>query len=367
MALTRPTLTTIYERMKADAEQRFENTNWVSRSLMLIILAVVAGAIYLCYGFLLRVAQQLFFTTADDDFVRQYGRLYNLPRKAAEFAEGTVTFTGVNGTPIPQYTEVQTTDGTIFETQALATIAAGVASVDIKAQESGVDGNVTATTMQLVTPIPDIDSECTVTSYIAGSSVINGTSGGADEETKAEHVTRLLQRTQNPPGSGNTDDYERWALEISGVGRAWCLDANDWLGAGTCGVIIATSNLDAVGASVKSEVESYIDSKRPVGAIVTVEDPVLVNVNYYISIYPNNAATQTAINTALTNLFLVTSEPGGTIKITDYEYAIKGTGVQDFEITGMYVGAVSYGGAVNVVMTGIQVARFGSVSYATLT
>ena len=82
MSFDRPTLATIYNRMKADLEQRFDNTNWASRALALILIAVFGGAIYLCYGFLRRLAKQLFFTTALDSYVK--GSFYDYLKAKAK-------------------------------------------------------------------------------------------------------------------------------------------------------------------------------------------------------------------------------------------------------------------------------------------
>ena len=274
----RPTLDTIYQRMKADAEQRFENSNWASKALALILLMAFAGGIYLCYGFLRTMAKQFFFTTANDEYVQWHGRKYGLPRKAAEFATcEAYRFTGVNTTDVPEGTEVQADDGTIFITDALVTIASSIADAALTAAESGTGGNVDTATLTLVTPITDIDDKGTVVTEI---------SGGVDQETLSEHKARLLQRTQNPPGSGNTHDYERWALEISGVGRSWGRDAGDWLGAGTAGVIIGSATLDPVAAATKTLVEANIERNRPIGSSVDVTDILPAQVDLWVSISP---------------------------------------------------------------------------------
>lgn len=368
MSFDRPTLLIIYTRMKADLEQRFSNTSWASRSLALIIIAVFTGGIYLCYGFLRRLAKQLFFTTALDSYVKWYGRKYGLPRKNAEFSVGTVRFTGVDTTAIPQYTEVETADGVIFRTDTAAAISGTYIDVDITALDSGEDSNVQTATMTLVTPIVDIDDEVSVISYFELTPPFSrsGTNSGVDEETKAEHITRLLQRTQNPPGSGNIADYERWALEISGVGRAWGYDAEDWLGAGTAAVVIASAELEVVAAATKTEVETYIESVKPLGASIDVEDPIPSEIDFGISITPNTSTFQSLINTALTNIFIVTSSPGGTVLLSDMEFAIKSTGINDFEITTISINGISMGTPGNIVSVGLNLSRFKSATYAAL-
>lgn len=350
MPFTRPTVQTIYGRMKADLEQRLDHTNWLSRSLLLTMLVVFAGAIYLAYGFLVRLSKELFFTTADE-FLDWHAQLWGLPRKDATKAytgPGGYRFTGVDTTVIPEGTAVQTEDGTVFLTDDEVTITGGVALVSLTAQVKGSQGNVEAETMTLVNPIAGVDSEGTV---------IIQPGGGTDQETNDELISRLLQRTRNPPGSGNVGDYERWAREVSGVGRAWARGANDWKGVGTVGVIIATSSLDIVDAQTRIEVGDYIESKRPVGADVDIEDPVPVACGFDISITPNTSAVQTEIQEELTLLFLTTSEPGGTLKISEIRKAISSTSVVDYEITDIYKDTISQGVG-NIETTLLELARF---------
>ena len=44
-------------------------------------------------------------------------------------------------------------------------------------------------------------------------------------ETDAELLARLLAKMRNPPANGNANDYEQWALSISGVTAATCISA----------------------------------------------------------------------------------------------------------------------------------------------
>lgn len=360
MPFSRPTLATIYDRMIADYEQRLADdgpVSAISRKLGAILIAVFAGSVYACYGFLVKLSRQFFFTTAETEYLEWHARKYGLPRKVATKATGRVQFTGTNGTPIPAGTEVQRSDGFIYVTDSLVTISGGRANVDCTASEAGTIGNDdTGADLSLVSPISGIDSTVTITQEF---------DGGTEEETNSELVTRLLQRTQNPPGSGNEGDYQRWALEVAGIGRAWTKTAADWYGAGTVGVIIATSTLETVSPTIFSNVETYIETKRPVGADVTISDPVPINITFDISITPNTSELQTAINDALNEVFLIESEPGETLKISALRQAIGNSGVDDYEITEIYKDGTPQGVG-DIVTTNLDLARFQSVTYSTL-
>lgn len=364
MSFTRPTVSTIYGRMKADLEERLGNTNWFSRSLALILLAVFAGAIYLCYGFLIRLSEQFFFTKASTEFLDWHARLYGLTRKAAGYASKSIEFTGTNGKVIEEGTRVKaditsfrSTVQIQFETTEEVTIASGVAEATIQAVESGTDSNCEVDTVSLINPIDGVDTAATV---------LEDLEAGTDQETNDELIVRLLQRTQNPPGSGNKRDYERWALEVDGVERAWGLGAEEWLGVGTCGVILANSTLEPVGSTILADAVEYIDTKRPVGADVDVRDVTNKNVSIIVSITPNTEETQADIGEALAEVFIVDAYPGGEMLLSHIRKAISNAGIDDFEITDIEVDSVSVG-VIDLVNTGVNVFRFYSATYSELT
>lgn len=339
MPFTRPALAVIYNRMKADFESELKQSgwadqvNWVPRSLLLISLAVTAGGIHLLYGFLVQLSRELFFATAVE-LLDWHAQLLDRPRLPAVKAIGEVRFTGTDTTVIDAGTEIQTPDGTIYTTDAQVTITGGIADADITARVSGSAGNVEAETMELVSPIIGVDSVVTV---------LVQPNGGVDQETDEALVARLYQRTRNPPGSGNKGDYERWALEIPGVGRVWVKSAEEWEGAGTVGVIIATESLEIVDPAVKSNVEDNIENNRPISAVVSVVNPEPIDCYLHVSISPDTETLRTDITAKLNETFVVDSSPGGTILLSHLNKAISFTAINDFEITAIYKDGSSIG------------------------
>lgn len=113
--------------------------------------------------------------------------IFSIIKHLAQKAIGTVTFSRAittSSVTIPLGTQVSTSGGVIYETTATATIAAGVASVNvpIKAVESGKSGNVPAGTIViLVSGLAGIDS-------VYNQSNVGG---GVNEETDAEYLTRF--------------------------------------------------------------------------------------------------------------------------------------------------------------------------------
>lgn len=318
MAFQRPTLDQLITRTKTDLEARLNGGNPVlRRSFIAVISRVIAGAAHLLYGFLDYIFLQAFPDTAEDEILLRWAAIYGVQRKVADFAEGDVVFTGTNGTIIPALTSIQRADGVIFETESQVTIAGGMATVNVIAQAAGVDGNTDpATVMTLSSPIAGITNNVTVD--------VLGLVGGVEEETIDALRARLLSRIRKPPQGGNADDYITWALEVSGVTRAWVYPLA--LGPGEVSVFFVrdedTPSIIPDAGEVQ-EVQDYIDDRRPVTSTVTVIAPIASPLNFTIELLTvDTPEIRAAVESELTDLIKRSAEPGGTIPLTHFAEAI---------------------------------------------
>ena len=356
MAFTRPTLSEIYQRIKADMESRVTAGVPIPRVSLLGILAIVmAGASHLMYGFIQWISRQIFPDTADIDFgLPRWGARYNLPRKAAQYSTGYVAFTGTNGFTVPQYTAFKDADGYEFETQNDFVIGTDD-GVEAYSVSPGSSYNTAYDTFELSSGDADIDD--TVTK-------VSGFDDGTDIETPEAWRARILQRIQNPPSSGSVSDYIRWALEIPGVGKAWCIPGEEWLGGGTVGVGLATEDLGAVSASIISDAVDYIDEVRPIPAAVTVFSVNPVPAIFSMKLQPNTTEMQDAINENLTTLLIEEADlRTNEIKLSHIRAAIGSAGPDDFELTDIDVNSVSIGVA-NITTVRPNVAVFSNAIYS---
>jgi uncharacterized phage protein gp47/JayE len=355
MPWTRPTIQTIYERIKADMETRVTSGLKIPAvSLLGILNLVFTGAIHLTYGFLVWISKQVFVDTASLVGLERWGNILNVPRKPAEFTEGVIgPFTGTGTVSVG--TIVLNSEGYEYETQDDFVIGVDT-SVDVVAVEAGEIYNTEDTELTLASPIPGVDSEVPV---------ISGFDDGADIETVENWILRLLFRFQNPPAAGTPEDYIRWALEVSGVGKAWCYPAELWAGAGTVWVGVGTDDLEAVPAGVLTDVETYVESKRPIGASVTYANidpkPVVLD----ISLTPNRTDITDAIDQNLEDLFILDSVPGGATLLSHIRQAIAAAGPDDYEITEIYYDGSPIG-VDNIETTLPEVAKFDSANYSDL-
>lgn len=356
MAFTRLTLSQLYQRIKSDMESRLTGGVKIPPTSMLSVAAFgMAGGSYLVQGFLEWIYKQILPDLADETGLTRWGNILGVTRKSATFATGYVAFTGTAATVIPSGTQIQNSSGLAYNTQASFTIGTDT-QVQVVADEAGADWNDT-TGMELVSPISGVDDNVTI---------VSGFTDGEDQETIDNWVVRILQRLQNPPSSGIPSDYVRWALEIEGVYFAWCFAAEDWNGAGTVGLAVSGENHNDLDPSfITSTVEPYIEARKPAPAQISYYSPVPIVVDYFISITPNIADVQNAIQVNIDELYATDAAPNGSILISRVNAAIASSGVSDYTITGINVdGApVAIG---NITATKAQVHQAGTITYSTL-
>lgn len=353
MPWPRPSVETIYERVKADMESRVTSGVKIPRVSLLGVMALTfAGATHLTYGFLVWLSKQLFVDTATTFGLERWGNILGLPRLAATYTTGVVSFTGTNGFTIAAGFEFTNSDGYAYTTDEAFTIGS-TTSVTATAIDSSSLYNCSDSYMTVSSPSGDVDSTVTV---------LSGFDDGRDIETKEAWILRLLFRFQNPPSSGNAADYVRWAREINGVGKAWCLPL--FSGDGTVAVVVATEDLEAVAGSIYSDAIPHIDEKKPIPADLLVMNASPQAVDFFITMSPSNAALQTAVEDNLRSLILLEAGPGETFEIplSHIRRAIAAAGPYDYELTDIKVGGFSIG--VDTITTKVpKVPRFGSVTF----
>lgn len=327
MAFVRPTLTEISDRVRADFVSRLALSGAVlRRSMVYVLSAVIAGAAHMLHGHLEYLAAQLFADTAEGQFLARLASLFGLTRTVAAFATGPIQFTGVNGTVVPIGSVLVRADGATYETDAEVTIAAGVAAATVTAVVAAEDGNTDAAVeLTLESPIAGIDSAVPVQT--------GGLTGGADEESDEGLRTRLVARMQDPPNGGSSADYVAWQKEVAGVTRAWVYPAE--LGVGTVVTRFVRDGETPIipSAGEVATVQAYLDTKRPVTAVVTVLAPVAVPLDFTIALTPDTSATRAAAEAELTAL-LADGIPGATTLLSQINVAVGAAeGVTDFAVT----------------------------------
>lgn len=328
MAFARPTLSELKTRIQADFESRLTLAGSpLPRSVVKVMSFVLAGAVHMLFGFLDSKSEQMLPDTAEDDGVKRWGTLLGVTQTPAQFATGTVTVTGSNGLQALEDEILVRSDGKEFRIDADVTIAGGTGTANVTAETADEDSNCDAgVELTFESPVAGVDATATVVEI----------SGGADTEDIEDYRERILARLSSPPNGGSEADYVAWAKEVSGVTRAWCIP--NQTGAGTVGVYFVRDNDGGSiipSAGEVTEVQDYIDERRPVTADVTVAAPTDSPTAFTISITPDTTANREAVEAELEDLFLRVATPeGGTITLGQIDVAVGTAGtVTDFTIT----------------------------------
>lgn len=380
MPYNRPTLSELRARNLAAIESELKGVGAPLRFSNLSILGTAdAGLAYLHYGYLDWIAKQSVPWSATDENLAGWAALKSVTQKAAHAGTSSgALFTGSVGKSIPAGTVLNRGDGYQYTTSGQVIIGPdGTATAIVTAvlpdpsedpTGGGAEGNTPAgTQLSLDTAISGIDSVVTLTTAVTD---------GADIESEEAFRTRMLLAYQNTPQGGNDDDYESWALAVSGVTRAWT--ARRLMGAGTVGVYIMTDGTDTsnngfpVGTDGISELENwsavkatgdqgrvanYIYPRQPVTALVYVCSPIKKTVNFIIDgISTADSTTTAAINAAIDGVFFESGDPtGGKVLLSDLVIALSNvSGTSGFILTSP---------AANIMTTTGELPVRGTVTY----
>lgn len=168
-----------------------------------------------------------------------------IERRAATQAVGEITITG-NGT-ITAGDLFETAGGVQFEATETKTIATE-GTVKIQAINAGNSGVVGAgSIVQMPVTIEGIVS-CTNS---------EATYDGYDEEDDESLRERYYTALQTPANGANKASYEKWALEVSGVGAAKVYPLGH--GDNTVDVVIIDQDMQPANSSLVATVQEYID------------------------------------------------------------------------------------------------------------
>lgn len=348
MPFARPTLTDLKAQVAADVQANLSGVSALLRySVLRVITVVQAGLAYLHYGYLDWISKQAVPWTATDEYLVGWGALKNVYQKAATAASGTATFNGTPGKTIPALTSVVRGDGRTYTVQAGVNVGGtGVATVALTDASTGAAGNCDiGTTLSLGTAIPGVQS-----TGVAATAF----TGGADVETTEAFQARVIAAYQASPQGGDQDDYVTWATAIPGVTRAWC--APNGFGAGTVVVYFMMDDAESAHAGFPQgtngvatdetrtapdatgdqlTVANAIYQVQPVTALVYACAPIANPVNFTISgLSSASSSTQAAVEAAISDVFLRTGAPGGTVDISDINSGIAAVaGTAGFVIT----------------------------------
>lgn len=310
MPWERPTLKQLFERISRDFSGRLlDGGEVLSRSVLTVFSKIWAGACHHMHDMLAWLFLQVFADTAEGAYLARWARVWNIFRKPAAAAVGSVSFSGADGAIIPAGTLMQHQAGGLqyaarADGEASGETSGGSISVLVRAVERGAAGNLPAgAALTLTAPIAGVRSDGLVDA--------DGISGGADEETEESLRQRFLARLRQPPRGGSKADYEAWALEVPGVTRAWCYPMG--LGLGTVALMFVTDN--APGGPIPTpemvaRVQAHIEPLRPAAVRdwqVFAPEPMPITIR--LSLRPDTESVRLAVRAELGDLLAREAAP----------------------------------------------------------
>jgi len=228
MPYPRPALSDLRAQVAADITAGLKTVDGLLRFSNLGILGTsVAGLSHQHYGYLAWIAKQAVPYTATGEFLEAWAALKSVYREAATAAQLYATFLGTAGKSLAKGTQIARGDGIYYTTMAAATVnSAGSLSVALQASATGVDSNAeVGTLVTLASAVTGIQSSGAVTQVVELGTAV---------ETDDSLRTRMLAAYQAQARGGAVDDYKLWALNATGVTRAWVKP----MGAGPGSVVV---------------------------------------------------------------------------------------------------------------------------------
>jgi uncharacterized phage protein gp47/JayE len=314
MADIEPTLADLNTRANAALVARVAgSTPQLPRGILPAIKVALVGGLKALYGRLnVLFGQSTPWGATGLDALR-WATIWLITPRGPTAAAGTGSAVGTNGSPIPSGQALQDGLGNTYTTTADAEISAGTATLSLVASTPGSAGNQpTGSTLTFVSAPAGVGATVTLP---------DGLAGGTDLETWQQVKARMLDRIQSPPQGGSDADYKRWALSVAGITRAWVFPL--YSGRGTVRVFVVDDNYSGPGLASDAEVaacQAYIDSVKPAGASIIVDDAVVSGITVIAAVADTVAFTiggissgkRAAVQAALDALFL-TAVPEGSL------------------------------------------------------
>jgi uncharacterized phage protein gp47/JayE len=279
MSFKRDSLAALLDRVYANYTSLFRPFDKTPRQNLLKVFASVDAGMYpQLLGDLDFLAKQLFPDTAEGEYLREHWSSKTVPLYAVA-ASGEAAASGKAGKTIPSGVVYQAASGERYYLENAHRLDAnGLASVTLKAENPGLQGNLSAgEKLSIVSAIPaGVDSEAVVSSA--------GITGGVDAETDEEYLVRVLAALRNPSRYGKKGDFALWAQDANPeVSGAW-----EYYNFGVFGaVLVQVINGNQINGvhpvDNLTEVRNYISNVAP-PVIFTVRTPDIIAINPSVSL-----------------------------------------------------------------------------------
>lgn len=233
------------------------------------IASGVAIDIAQLYAALSTTEDLVFIKDTFDEFLDTRINEFGLYRKLGERATGEIYIEGVEGTAIDNGTKIEY-GGLIYTVIQDIVLKSDVEQnvTPVQADDIGLKYNLNANTEFNL-----IESNSNVTRISNRVQFKGGTERETDDEFRERFVIYMTDKAT----SGNVADYMQWATSVDGVKDARVYPL--WNGNGTVKVVIFGDSNAKVDEQILKNCQNFINSKKPIGADVTVVTPTELKIN----------------------------------------------------------------------------------------
>ncbi|CVI59556.1 baseplate J/gp47 family protein [Agrobacterium leguminum] len=284
-------------------------TDTALKNNFVTIVAKVLAA--LSYEFELRMGwlskQILLSTSTNLAWIKLHAAEVGIYQRTAVAASGEITGAGAATTTYPSGIRFISGNVTYVSTAAVTSGADGSMTVPVTAEVKGSVGNRdSAGLLSLADPglYTTLGANWTVDD--------DGLGGGADAEDADSLKERALQRKRNPPGGGTLTDYERIAMSVSGVLKAWAFRVPNSPGGVVVHFLFGGRDDNIPIASDVEAVQAAIDAQRLIrvdDSVATAPVPRPVDVTI-TGLSGDTTEIRGAIESGIAAMYIVRCRPG---------------------------------------------------------
>lgn len=237
------------------------------------------------------VDNDTYISTSRPEALTQHGVDLGVAQEPATKSASTgVEITGINGTVIApgDLTFFFPSTGVQYTNTTGGTIALGILIVSAQAITAGSIGNVLApATLQLISPPAGVNSTASLNTSLTD---------GTDVESTDSYRQRLLNRIQQPPSGGNTNDYHNFAFAADpSVRTVQVIRFGRGLGTVDIYITVGTTDIDTAvtkglsiirvpSPTVIATVQTYYNNNAPLTDCPSVYGPTEIPQNATINV-----------------------------------------------------------------------------------
>lgn len=286
---------------------------------------------------------------SNGEYLDLHAELRGMTRKEAQYATGSITFSGAPDTLIPAGYMCSTESKNDIPSRDYVTLEDctigddGTVTVSAQASLAGSDGNTAANTIVINSSAYD---------DVTGVTNDNPFTGGIDEESDDSLKDRISEydKTQGESNVGNPSDYKQWAESVPGTGSASIIRSTDTSGLVT--IVLTDGNGDPASSTLCTAVYNYIMSPdddmarlAPCGATLSVVPPQTLALTISATLSLKSGTVETVAAAMVKNMKSYFSEC-----VTDGEVLYQRVGNILGDIEGVYDYSLLYlnGGQANV-------------------